>query len=214
MEFELQDISKQIQRIARTRKGDMFPVMSGKVVVGSVDAENGVCSVVLTGGNTEGETDGAASVEVEGVLLSSVSLNSNGVLCYPADNSDVLVAEIDGPGQYAIIKCSTLVKHILKIGATKVTVTDGHVNTEVGSNTKFSVEDGTVKAQVGSTTKLTMSNSGYKIEAGGQELGAVLKEILINILSMTVTTKDGPSGTPLNFVAFQNDYTKLTEIFV
>ncbi len=79
------EIGNDIRRIAHTRDGLMYPVMSGKIVAGSVDGEQQICNVVLTAGDTTGETDGVASVQTPGVLLNAVSLNSNGMILYPAD---------------------------------------------------------------------------------------------------------------------------------
>ena len=106
--------------------GTRFPVMSGVVVAGSVDMSACTCSVLLG-------IDDADDPPTEGVLLNSVSGNVNGVLCFPADNSNVWVAEIDGPGKWGIIKASDLVKMVVTVGSSMVAVKDGLIQFNDGS---------------------------------------------------------------------------------
>lgn len=212
MDTQLLDIGRDIKRISGTL-GLLHPIMSGKVVAGSIDNDNVVCDVLLTlDDNTA--TEDSESVPTGGVLLSAVSMNNNGVILYPADDSDVVVGAIDGDGNYTLLKCSTLVKYQLTIGSSQLTVVDGNVGVKVGSNTKLTVTDGQVQALVGEQTKLTMTESGHKIEAGGYDLGTVLKNVILHTLAMTVTVPDGVSGTPVNFLDFQNDYEQLAAILV
>jgi hypothetical protein len=118
-------IAELIQQIANKDAGKRFPVMSGKVVADSVDMGECTCSVILCN-DTEGEG-------TEGILLSGVSGNVNGVLYYPADDSDVWVAEIDGNGKWGVIKTSTLVKMVVTVGGSKLTVVDGTITLNDGS---------------------------------------------------------------------------------
>ncbi len=125
METELIEIGEQLCRV--TRKNKTF-LLSGKVVAGSLDEENGYCQVLLTGMMDE-SGDGSGN----DVLLSSVSLNNNGVILYPADGSDVIVGEVDGPGQYVLMRCSNLVKVNVIIGGSSITITDGLIQFNDGS---------------------------------------------------------------------------------
>jgi hypothetical protein len=148
------------------------------------------CTVQLTA-----DADG---VPTDGVLLNVVTDNTNGMYMLPAVDAHCVVAEVDGPGQLKqVLWASEYTEVQFTVGSSKLTVTDG-----------------TVKVKVGAQTKLTMTGSGHKIEAGGQDLGAVLKNVLLHIMAMTVTTGMGPSGTPINFADFENDYTQLAEILL
>ncbi len=118
------EVAHLIQMIADPTKGKRHTIMSGKVVKGSVDETEGICSVELS-------VD-SAKMPTEGVLLSAVTLNATGVLLYPADGSDVWVGEIDGPGKWGVLKCSKLVKVGVVVGASSVEVTDGLIKMNGG----------------------------------------------------------------------------------
>lgn len=63
-------------------------------------------------------------------------------------------------------------------------------------------------------TKFELASNKLKLEKGGQNLGAVLKELIDAIRAITVTTPSGPSVIPLlndaQFVALK---TKLNQLF-
>jgi hypothetical protein len=128
MSQEEKHIGQMIWEIAHKgeQPGMRFPVMSGVVVAGSVDMSACTCTVLLSVDDTDSPTTG-------GVLLNSVSGNVNGMLCFPADNSNVWVAEIDGPGKWGIIKTSDLVKMVVTIGSVSLTMTDGLIQFNDGS---------------------------------------------------------------------------------
>ena len=184
-------IAAQIREIANKHNGLLsFPTMMGTVVAGSVDMSACTCAVLLSVDDADAEGTGH-------VLLNAVTGNVNGILCFPADGSNVWVAELDGPGKWGIVKTSDLVKYKLTVGSSQLTVIDG-----------------TVTVQVGDQTKLTMTSSGHKIEAGGKDLGTVLGNLITHILAMTVSTGTGPSGTALNFSDFISDQSDLNMILV
>jgi hypothetical protein len=106
--------------------GLRFPVMSGKVVAGSVDEGECTCTVRLS-------VDDDSDAGRDEILLNGVSGNVNGVLCYPADDSDVWVAEIDGSGKWGIVKTSTLAKMVTTVGGSKLTIVDGTITLNDGS---------------------------------------------------------------------------------
>jgi hypothetical protein len=86
-------------------------VVSGKVVAGSVNLSTYTCSVQLTHMD-DGDTP------LANVMLGAVADNGNGVLCIPADGSNVIVASVDGPGEYFLVQCSNLAKVVVTIGNT------------------------------------------------------------------------------------------------
>ena len=112
-------IGQAIIDIANKGKKGRFPVMMGSVVAGSVDEEQGTCKVLLSVNDENTQTDG--------VLLSAKLGNVTGLLLYPADDSIVLVAEINGPGMYGIVQCSQLNKVIVKIGIITLHITDSGI---------------------------------------------------------------------------------------
>ena len=109
-------IGDELRRITHMGSQTRFPVMMGKVVAGSVDEGALTCSVVL---NVDD-----AGVETPGVLLNSVQGNGNSFLLFPADNSFVWVAEVNGPGILGIIKCSDVYK-IRATAGTLIQLNDG-----------------------------------------------------------------------------------------
>jgi hypothetical protein len=92
-------IAEDIRDIVDPERGKRFAVYSGKVVPYSVDRTNGICSV-------ERSVDDAGS-PVKHVLLNVTLQGTDGIFLYPMDGADVLVAEVDGPGKYCIIKASS-----------------------------------------------------------------------------------------------------------
>ena len=133
MDKQKEDIGREIKRIAGTlRKGLMHPIVSGKVVPGTIDEDELTVSVLLTIDNNIASGDDE-DIPTEGILLNAVSLNNNGVILYPADNSDVIVVAVDGGGVYSIIKCSNLIKAVITIGNSKVQIEDGDIQFNDGS---------------------------------------------------------------------------------
>jgi hypothetical protein len=122
------EIGEQLRRITHNDRTQTWPMMSGKVVAGSLDAANGYCQVLLTG-MVDDNGDGGGN----DVLLNPVSVNNNGVVLYPADGSDVIVGEIDGSGNYCLIRASDLEKVSVIVGGSSITVTDGLIQLNDGS---------------------------------------------------------------------------------
>lgn len=109
---DIKEIGEHIRRIA----GVQPVVMSGKVQ--EVQEDDGTCSVLLS-------IDDEAT---EGVLLTSVTGNANGVVILPKAESQVWVAEIDGPGKWGIVKYGEIEKVTVKMGGTpEIVVTEGEI---------------------------------------------------------------------------------------
>jgi len=85
-------------------------IVSGTVV--SVDENATTMSVLLTD----------YDANVDNVLLNGVSENLNGLIVFPSVNSNVVIASIDGPGEYTLVRASNIDKALLTIGATKLTI--------------------------------------------------------------------------------------------
>ena len=125
---EDKEVAELIRSIANKgqQTGSSFPVMSGTVVAGSVDMGACTCSVVLSVDPVD--FDGRT-----GILINGVSGNVNGVLFFPADGSNVWVAEIDGPDKWGIIKTTEVVECRFTVGSSKLSVKDGLMQFNDGS---------------------------------------------------------------------------------
>ena len=117
-------ISQELKRITRTQAKTRYAVMSGKVK-GAVDEGELSCKVVLSDDNPDSPT--------EDITVNTKLQITDGLVLYPADGSFVWVAEIDGPGKYGLLKCSTLDKAVLTIGTSKLTITAAGYKIERGS---------------------------------------------------------------------------------
>jgi len=91
-------------------------IISGTVV--SVDEGAATMSVLLTDYDTN----------VDNVLLNGVSDNLNGLLLIPSVNSNVVIASIDGPGEYTLVRASNIDKALINIGTTKLTIDSNGYN--------------------------------------------------------------------------------------
>lgn len=60
--------------------------------------------------------------------------------------------------------------------------------------------------------RVLLSGGKLRVEKGGESLGKVLDDLISAILALTVTTSVGPSGTPINFLDFQNVAIRLKTI--
>ena len=72
-------IAEKIRAIANGRAGDRFPVMSGKVVAGSVDENEGTCKVVLSVNDTDCPTEDILIVRwyrMQTVLFSTLAMKA------------------------------------------------------------------------------------------------------------------------------------------
>jgi hypothetical protein len=108
-------ISDEVRRVAHA---GAIEVLSGKVL--SVDVTAMVAIVVLTRDASNGETeeDGGAVP----CLLNMVTSNGNGVSMIPAVGAHCIVAEVDGPGKWEVLKASSYTKITMKVGAAEVSV--------------------------------------------------------------------------------------------
>ena len=174
--------SRESQILANLKKAllgnrNRFPVMAAKVV--TVDAGTQTCTVNLS------ITD--VGVELPGVMLNALAGNDLGVVLYPAINSIVWVAELDGPGKYGVVRCSEVTKVGVKVGDVTGEVSNGKVYWKQG--------DGELTLQGG---KLQWKNGGGDLKTG-------FDTFFTHMLAMTVPTGVGPSGPPINSADFTSD---------
>lgn len=168
----------------RSLAGDNCEIISGKVVAGSIDESNGTISVL--------PTDGASAIE--GVLLKAYSASGNGILQIPRDNSDVVIASIDGPGEWAALLISEPEKVSVKVENVTCLITADEVRITNGSVT------------------LAVTSEVFKMTTPTESLYAVLNDLLTAISALTVGTSTGPSSVPINLASFASLQTRLTNL--
>lgn len=174
MSVDGQKIASLIKKIANNNKNSS--ILMGKVVAGSYNEGTQTCSVLLSIDDKDHPT--------EGIMINGVTSMVNGIICQPKDDSIVWVAEVDGDGKYGIIKTSELEKYTMTIGDSVVTV-----------------EGTKVELMSGESKVLVQGSDGIQIMKGGLTLRDVIDSLFDQIISITVPTGTGPSGTPLNAAA-------------
>ena len=148
-------------------------LVSGKVVVGSVDIEGNTMSVVLSG----------SGKIIDNVLLKATGDGPDGVITIPEEGTDVVVGSIDGPGQWTMIQASKVARWQVKMDDRSVVV----------STESIDINSGTAHIKLGE--KISVS-------VGAENLYSLLYDILDAIKLITVTTSSGPSSVPVNVLAF------------
>lgn len=161
-----------------------FEVISGTMVPGSLNSAEYTISV-------QPNDD---SRPIEGVTLNTVTNNINGIILYPADGSDVIIASIDGPGEWSLLKASELRKIRLTIGNVIISASDAEVSI-VNSNVAFNVR-----------------NDVFRMNTASESLYALLKDCFTYITALTVPTPSGTSSTPVNIADFNNLITRLDNL--
>jgi len=121
-------VSKDAQTITAKMRA-MFNhgqvVVTGTMVAGSMDADAQTIDVLPTWANDD------ASLMIHGVLLNAVEQGS-GMVLYPADGSDVMIASVEG--EWVLLNASVLVKAQVTLGGSKFTITDGLIQMNDGGN--------------------------------------------------------------------------------
>ena len=108
-------IGMELRRIVGMN-GVRFTVMSG--VVTAVNTGDNSCTVKLTCGDDD--------VPSEGILLNVLLGNMGGVYGMPAENANCIVAEVDGPGMWELLKA------------------DSYTNVYASASTLFQFNDGSL----------------------------------------------------------------------
>ena len=168
----------------RSLSNKPYEIISGTVVPGSVDVTALTVSV-------QASDD---SEPIEGVMLNAVTDESNGVILFPADGSNVIIGSVDGPGEWCLIKASEL---------TKVIITIENVTCEM-DNSQVSIQNGNVLFNI--------SDSVFKVNTASESLYQLLKDCFTYLSVLTVTTPSGTSGVPVNVADFDNLLTRINNL--
>jgi hypothetical protein len=159
-------------------------IISGTVVPGSVDTTGFTMSVQLTDN----------SAPIAGVMLNSVTENSNGLILFPKDGSNVIVGSIDGPGEWALIRASEITKAIITI-----------------ENVTYEMDSAQVNVKNG-TSVFNVGTSVFKMNTASESLFQLLNDLITGITLLTVGTGMGPSTVPINTATFSSLLTRLNNL--
>lgn len=147
-------------------------IRSGAVIAGSVNSTSNTCDVQLSDGPV-----------ISDVLLAAISDSSNGIVCYPKDNSDVVIGSINGAGQWAILTGSEIDHYKIANEDVMLLISDSGIQLEKGS-TVVKIAD------------------LVKIVTSSESLHAILTDLVNAIAMLTVSTSAGPSSVPVNVSSF------------
>ena len=161
-----------------------YEIISGTVVVGSVDTDQLTISV-------QPSDD---SKPIEGVMLNVITENNNGVVLFPKEESNVIIASIDGPGEWCLIRTSDITKARTRID---------HVTYEIDS-TQINIKNGAVEFNI--------SDSVFKMNTPGESLFQLLKDCFTYLTELTVPTPSGTSSVPVNVSDFSNLISRLNNL--
>ncbi len=170
--------------------GSKFPIMSGKVVPGSVNEDTGYCQVKL-------------SIDVKdapdtNVIISAVVDNVNGFIIYPADDSFVWVAEIDGGnGKYGLIKCSDIAKIQMNKGVTVFKFINDEIFFNVGDTINFRMRGDAITLNGGSFGGLVKSSvAATKDNFAVADLNT-LKGLIGSVLALVIADAAATPTSPV-----------------
>ena len=156
-------------------------IISGTVVPGSLDMAGNTITV-------QPSDDGEP---IEGVRLNAIMGDANGLVLYPADNSNVVIGSIDGPGEWILLRASDLVK---------LTATISNVSMEIDDSNITFTNSGLI---------FNISDTLFKVSTGGDSLHNLLQDLIKDITLLTVSTGTGVSSTPVNTASFNTLITRL-----
>jgi len=159
-------------------------ITSGTVLAGSLDEEAGTVTVQPT-------DDGMPIADVK---ITSVAGANYGMLLYPDDDSDVVIATVDGPGEWVVLTPGKLKKAALTIGSVSFTMDSEQVNF------------------VNSNTILNMTDSLFKMKTASESLFSLLNDLISYIMQLTVPTPAGNSGVPINVADFNSLISRLNNL--
>ena len=176
--------TSKIKEGIRSLANQPYEIISGTVVAGSVDTHACTMSVRPSDRDTA----------IEGVLLNAITGSGDGMVIFPRDGSNVIIASVDGPGEWTLIKASEI---------TKATITIG--------NAKYEMDNSAVNIQSGSVV-FNVSTSSFKLNTASESLFQLLKDLITGITLLTVGTSTGPSSVPVNVATFNGLITRLSNL--
>lgn len=181
------DMNKNAAKIKagiRSLAGKPNEIISGTVIPGSIDADMYTISVQTTDDNAV----------IDGVMLTSITGSDDGLILFPAENSNVIIGSIDGQGEWFLIAVGAITKAQLKIGSVF-----------------YEMDGSSVTIQNGNVV-LDLSAGLFKLNTAGESLYQLLKDCFTYITALTVPTPSGTSSVPVNVADFNNLITRLDNL--
>lgn len=172
-----------VEGLAALTKREM-QILSGNVVAGSIDEDSGTVSVKIT----------CSDDVMTEVAIASNTILDEGLVAIPDEDSNVVIATVDGPGQWAIVKTSKLKKVVASVANCSI-VNDGTKIIISRNSSTLSVAD-----------KLTISNAS-------ENLASILTDLIDQIKLITVTTSGVASTVPANAAAIGAISTRVMALF-
>ncbi len=106
----------------------------------------------------------------------------------------MVLASIDGPGIWTVIKTNELDRAMVTIG-----------------NTRYEMNDNLISVQNGNTI-LTVGTDAFKMNTLSESLFNILNDLITGITALTVGTSGGPSTPPTNLATFTSLLTRLSNL--
>jgi hypothetical protein len=159
-------IRRAIKELAKSEP----EILSGTVVAGSLNTGLQTVNILVSD----------SSRQIEGVSLSSISGNGNGLIIVPKDNSNVIIGSVDGFGAWTVLKTNELKQVLLKIGDALLDI----------NGTDISVKQG--------DTVMQLTETAVKIGTSSESMFDLLKDLVDAIKTITV------AGTPIDGTATTN----------
>ena len=176
--------SEKIKEGIRALVNKPHEVISGTVVSGSIN----------TGELTISVSPSDTSKPIEGVRLNTIFNDNNGMILFPKEESNVIIASVDGSGEWVLIKASELTKTIITIENVVCLIDGNHVNIKNGS------------------VVFNISDSVFQVNTPSESLFQLLKDCFTYLTQLTVPTPSGVSGIPVNVIDFSNLLTRLNNL--
>jgi hypothetical protein len=167
----------------RTLTETPLVIISGTVVPGSVNVSEGTMSVLPNDGEP-----------IQNVILNPITGDTNGFLLIPADGSNVVIGCVDGPGEWVLLKASSISRAMITIEDVMYLMDNRQINIQSGHS------------------EFNISGSQFKMNASGESLYQLLKDCFTYIAALTVTTSTGTSSVPVNIADFNLLITRLDNL--
>ena len=161
-----------------------YEILSGTVVSRSISADQLTITVQPSGGGSA----------IQGVMLNAITGDNNGLILFPKDGTNVVIASVDGPGEWCLVRASEINKAIVTIGNVVLELDDSQISIK-NSEVEFNISD-----------------SVFKMSTASESMFTLLKDCFTYITQLTVPTPSGASGVPTNLADFTNLITRLNNL--
>ncbi len=155
---------------------------------------SGVVEAVNTGELTIDVMPDDSGHVIKGVVLSTHVEQTEGVIIVPKEGSNVIIASIDGPGMWCMLKSS-------EITQARITIKD----------VVYEMDETLVRIR-NKDAGIDITDSVVKITTQNESLFKLLKDCFTYLTQLTVPTPAGASSVPTNVSDFANLLTRLNNL--